>query len=123
LQGVNADFISDIENGNELGPLLETFVIGEINKQQAWSDFDYSLFHFRDFDEKEVDLLLELADGKIIAIEIKSASSFSRKDFSGLKMLRDGLGKRFHCGIVLYTGTETQPFGDRLFAAPISAIW
>jgi predicted AAA+ superfamily ATPase len=123
VQGISADFISDIENGNELGPLLETFVIGEILKQQVWSDCEYSLFHFRDFDEKEIDLLIELSDGRIIAIEIKSASSISRKDFTGMKMLRDTLGKRFHCGIVLYTGTETLPFGDKLFASPISVIW
>jgi predicted AAA+ superfamily ATPase len=123
LHGVTADSIANIENGNMLGPLLETFVIAEINKQQAWSDSDYTLFHYRDFDNKEVDLLIELTGGKVIAFEVKAASSFSQSDFAGLKTLRNILDKRFHCGIVLYTGTEVQPFGDRLFAAPISAIW
>jgi hypothetical protein len=95
----------------------------EFNKQQTWSDTSYTLFHYRDRDNKEVDIILELDGGKVIAIEIKAASSFSQKDFTGLKTLRSLLGSRFHCGIVLYTGSEVQPFGDRLYAAPISSIW
>jgi len=123
LHGVTGEFLANIENGNELGPILEAFVIAEINKQRSWSDSDYTLFHYRDRDSKEVDLVLELDGGKIIAIEIKASSSFSQRDFMGLKTLRSMLDSRFHCGIVLYTGTEVQPFGDRLFAAPISSIW
>jgi len=123
LYGISSDFLANIENGNELGHLLEAFVIAEIIKQQSWSDTDYTLFHYRDCDHKEVDLVLELGDGRIIAIEIKAASSFSKSDFTGLKTLRDLAGKRFYCGIVLYTGSEVQPFGEKLYAAPISAIW
>ncbi|MCL1885422.1 MAG: ATP-binding protein [Dehalococcoidia bacterium] len=123
LHGISANFIANIENGNDFGPLLETFVIAEIEKQKVWSEYDYSLFHYRDTDKKEVDLVLELADGSVIAIEIKSSSSFSQEDFTGIKLLRDKLGTRFHCGIVLYTGTEAFSLGDRLFTAPISAIW
>jgi hypothetical protein len=123
LQGMTGGFLADIENGNELGPLLEAFVIAELNKQQSWSETGYTLLHYRDCDNKEVDLVLELEGGQVIAIEIKASSSFARKDFTGLKALRDLLGSRFHCGIVLYTGTEVQPFGERLYAAPISSIW
>jgi predicted AAA+ superfamily ATPase len=123
LNGINSGFLSAIENGNALGPLLETFVIAEINKQQVWSESEYSLFHYRDRDGKEVDLVLELTGGRVIAIEIKAASSYSRKDFAGMKTLRELLGKRFVCGILLYTGAEAHPFGDRMFAAPVSAIW
>jgi len=66
---------------------------------------------------------LELAGGKIIAIEIKAASSLTTKDFAGLKILNEILGVRFHCGIVLYTGAQAIPFGEKLFAAPIKSIW
>jgi len=123
VNGINSDFIGRIENGNQLGPLLETFVINEIGKQRTWSATDYSIFHYRDRDNKEVDLVVELTNGQIITIEVKAASSFSQKDFAGMKMIRDKVGTRFLCGIVLYTGNEVQPFGDRLFVAPISAIW
>ena len=123
LHGMTGGFLADIENGNVLGPLLEAFVISEIYKQQTWSEIDYTLFHYRDSDKREVDLVLEMAGGRTIAFEIKAASSFSAKDFAGLKVLREILGERFHCGILLYTGTQALPFGDRLFAAPISSIW
>ncbi|MCL2110806.1 MAG: ATP-binding protein [Clostridiales bacterium] len=123
LKGISHEFLSNIENGNEMGPLLETFVIAEINKQRSWSETDYSLHHYRDRDNKEVDIVLELDDGRLIAIEVKAASSFSRKDFSGMKAFRDVAGSRFYCGILLYTGMEAQPFGDKMFAAPVSAIW
>jgi predicted AAA+ superfamily ATPase len=123
VNGITADFLSNIENGNALGPLLEAFVITEIIKQQTWSSVDYTLFHYRDSDNKEVDLLLELKCGKIIAFEIKASSSFSNSDFSGMKLLRNLLGERFHCGILLYTGSDVLPFGEKLYAAPISTIW
>jgi len=123
INGITSDFLAKIENGNELGPLLEAFALNEIKKQQAWSEIRFSTFHYRDKDGKEVDLVLELRGGKIIALEVKAASSFSAKDFAGMKVLRDALGDRFICGVLLYTGTTVQPFGDRLYCAPISSIW
>ena len=123
VNGITGDFLAEIENGTALGPLLEAFVINEIKKQQTWSAIGFNLYHYRDKDDKEVDLVLELRGGNIIAIEIKAASSVSRSDFAGMKVLRDMLGDRFQCGVLLYTGTEVQPFGDRLYCAPISAVW
>ena len=36
---------------------------------------------------------------------------------------RQRLGSRFVAGYVLYTGQQTLPFGDRLRALPIDALW
>lgn len=33
------------------------------------------------------------------------------------------LGARFHGGIVLYDGEHLLPFGERLLAVPVSALW
>ena len=123
LNGTSSKLIADIENGNELGPLLETCVINEVIKQQSWSKIDFTVFHYRDKDNREADLIIEISGGKVIALEVKAASSFTSKDFAGLKVLRNILGDRFHCGILLYTGTDVQPFGDKLFVAPVSSIW
>jgi uncharacterized protein len=35
----------------------------------------------------------------------------------------DRLGDDLVVGIVLYTGTQTLPFGDRMRAVPVSALW
>jgi uncharacterized protein len=37
--------------------------------------------------------------------------------------MRDALGDKFITGIALYAGNDVLPFGDRLLAAPISALW
>ena len=50
-------------------------------------------------------------------------SSVSTADFRGLRFLQDAVGDRLRCGVVLYTGRETLPFGPRLWAVPISTIW
>lgn len=45
------------------------------------------------------------------------------EDFRGLRHLADRLGDDLVAGFVLYTGTETLPFGPRFRAVPISALW
>lgn len=58
-----------------------------------------------------------------MAIEIKAASTVRAEDFRGLRHLSDRLGDDFLAGIVLYTGSQTLPFGPRLRAVPVSALW
>jgi hypothetical protein len=40
-----------------------------------------------------------------------------------LQLLRDQLGRRFHAGVVIYTGDQRLPFGDKLWALPMSTLW
>lgn len=56
-------------------------------------------------------------------IEVKAAASVDRKDFKGLKHLQETEPERFQRGIVLYTGREIVPFGEKLFAVPMSMWW
>ncbi|OZV77892.1 hypothetical protein CA850_21090 [Micromonospora echinospora] len=44
-------------------------------------------------------------------------------DFRRLRRLAGRLGDDFIAGVVLYTGTSTLPFGGRLHAMPVSALW
>lgn len=44
-------------------------------------------------------------------------------DFAGLHALREAAGRKFIRGTVLYDGDAALPFGEDLFAAPISALW
>lgn len=37
--------------------------------------------------------------------------------------MRDTLGDQFIAGFALYTGGQVLPYGDRLFALPIPALW
>ena len=121
LLGLDPEYL--VTNPTLFGPLLETFVVMELRKQSTWSSIQPSLFHFRTQMGQEVDLVLEDASGRIVGLEIKAASTVGNKDFKGLQLLSEALGKRFVRGVVLYTGSEIVPFGPRLLALPIDTLW
>lgn len=106
-----------------VGPLVENFVLGEIARQLTWAEEPVSLFHYRDRDRNEVDAVLERASGEIVGVEVKAAETVRAEDFRGLRRLADQIGDRFRAGYVLYAGAEVLPFGPRMWAAPISALW
>jgi uncharacterized protein len=111
------------EPGGAAGPVLETFVAMELRRQITWSDQGASVYHFRTRDGVEVDSVLETPDGRVAAVETKAAASVTAGDLRGLRALRDLGGAAFVAGVLLYCGTETLPFGDRLWAAPIASLW
>lgn len=123
LAGVTEAMLDDLSQRQKLGGLLESFVVAELAKQHAWTKTPYRLFHFRDSTGPEVDVVIELADGGIIGVEVKSSGRLDRQDFKGLQYLRDKIGSQFLLGAVLYTGTQALPWGDRLLALPVSALW
>lgn len=105
-----------------LGHLLETFVFGEIEKQAGAHPERISLHHLRDRDGYEVDIVVQRG-AHYAGIEVKAASSVGEGDFRGLRRMRELMGSRFNSGIVLYDGEHVLPFGQRLLAVPVSALW
>ena len=77
----------------------------------------------RDRDRYEVDAVLERASGEIVAIEVKASETVRGEDFRGIRHLAQRAGDQLLAGIVLYAGGQALPFGDRLRAFPISALW
>lgn len=105
------------------GRLLESFAILELCKQLSYGSTLAKPFHYRTYAGKEVDVLLERPDGTIAGIEIKATASPSAASFTALRALRDDHGDRFTRGIMLYLGNKVVPFGDRLEAVPLPALW
>jgi predicted AAA+ superfamily ATPase len=105
-----------------LGPLLEGFVAMEAARQCSWADDETRVMHYRTRDQTEVDLVLERRR-RIVAIEVKASATVRSDDFRGLRHLADRLGDDFVVGVVLYLGEQTLPFGDRLRAMPVGALW
>jgi hypothetical protein len=70
-----------------------------------------------------VDIVIEDSRGHVIGIEVKAAATVSGTDFSGLRKLAEACGERFMIGLVMYDHDTFVPFGERLFATPISALW
>ena len=121
LLGANATSLG--EPGGAAGPVLETFVAMELRRQLGWSEQPASLHHFRTKDGVEVDSVLETPDGRVAGVEVKAGATVTARDFKGLRIVRDLLGPQFAAGVVLYCGTQTLPFGERLWAVPMAALW
>lgn len=84
----------------------------------------HGLSHLRERDgRREVDVIAELAGGRVVGVEIKAAASVGRSDARHLSWLGETMQKRFAGGVVLHTGPDTFELGDRILAAPISALW
>ena len=105
------------------GSVLESYVFAELLKLASWSDERLTFSHFRDKEGNEVDIVIEDIRGRVIGIEVKAAATVSAADFKGLRRLEAACGEKFACGLVLYDQDRTVPFGERLFAVPISCLW
>ncbi|MDR1163029.1 MAG: ATP-binding protein [Candidatus Accumulibacter sp.] len=105
------------------GRLLESFVAGELLKQSTWTEHPVTLYHYRSQSGEEVDVLLEDRAGRVAAVEVKLAAGVAWRDVKGLTSLRDALGDRFIRGVVVYTGEEVVPMGDRIYALPVGMMF
>lgn len=121
LRALSSERLRD--DRGQFGALLETFVFAEILKLASAADSRFEFSHFRDKQQNEVDIVIEDRRGRIVGIEIKAAASVTSSDFSGLRILADACGDRFASGMVLYDHHKVIPFGERLSAVPISALW
>ncbi|MDR3236880.1 MAG: ATP-binding protein [Spirochaetia bacterium] len=107
---------------NMMGHLFENFIANEIMKN-ANALTDVTVSHFNSADGKEIDFVLEKLNGETIGIEVKLSSTLSDKDFANMALLRRIAEKKFVKGIVIYSGRELLPWGDKLWAVPVNYLW
>lgn len=105
-----------------LGQLLETFVFQELRRQASGLTEPVAFYHFRNRDDHEVDIVLEQGV-RLAGVEVKASATVRAEDFRGLRKLQEIAGERFACGVVLYDGEVSVPFGPRLFALPMRFLW
>lgn len=111
------------EDKTRFGALLESFVVSELMKLASWSERRMAFSHYRTKDRDEVDVVIEDRRGRIIGIEVKASATVKADDFRGLRQLQEAVGDRFIRGLVLHDHDRITPFGERLQAAPLSALW
>lgn len=119
---IGADARRVREDDGLAGSLFETFVATELERQASWSPEALSFWHYRE-EDREVDVIVERPSGEVVGIEVKSSATVRARDFRGLSHMRERIGSRLMAGVVLYAGERTLPFGDDLWAVPISALW
>ncbi|MBI5502884.1 MAG: ATP-binding protein [Deltaproteobacteria bacterium] len=76
----------------ETGPLLETFVLGELRAFLSYSGLNYPVHFWRTHDGAEVDFLLETRGG-FLAIEVKSAARWDRRFLRGFRRIAELMSK------------------------------
>lgn len=104
------------------GKLVESWAYCQLAAQLELEP-DFSVYQYRDKVKREIDFVVESADGKLLGIEVKAGSDVGEGDFRHLKWFRDNLTKgRPFTGVVAYTGEMTLPFGKDLYAVPIGTI-
>jgi uncharacterized protein len=107
-----------------LGRVLDSFVLAQLRPERAVTEHPHRYFHARTANgRQEIDLLAELDDGRIMAIEVKADRAPGADAARHLTALRDRDPARFLGGIVFHTGPNRYRISDRIIALPISAIW
>lgn len=121
---LGADTAGVLRDPSLMGRLLDSFVVAQLRPELAVARCSPRLYHLRDRDGRhEVDAVIELADGRIVAIEVKAAATVHPEDARHLTWLRDRLGDRLICGLVLHTGPHIYGLSERITAAPIATLW
>ena len=110
-------------NRDRMGHLLESFVVQQLVAQATWTDPDLRIWHYRDKDQVEVDVVVTRGR-KTWGIEVKASGAISPGDGRGLCRLADRCGADFESGVLLYAGRDLLPLGDRrMLAVPLSELW
>ena len=111
-------------DGDLNGKLVETFVYNQLTAILGAQREVYNLFHYRDRAGREVDFLVQNQAGDVLGMEVKAGSAIEKSMFRHLDWFRRNIRTRGGFkGIVLYTGEQVLPFGEDMWAVPISALW
>ena len=107
----------------KFGHLLETFVLGELQRHASWLDGISNVSHWRTRDNDEVDVVIERDDGRVIAFEVKTGTNIPGKELAPMVKLRKELGDRFLAGTILYTGGLSYTPRTRIHVLPVDRLW
>jgi uncharacterized protein len=121
---LGVDERSVLRDGDLLGRVIDTFVMSQLRPEAECSEKGVRLHHLRlDNGRREIDVIAEAPDGRVVAIEIKSASAPKSEDAAHLIWLREQLGKQCVAAVVLHTGPRSYRLGDGVVAMPICSLW
>jgi hypothetical protein len=112
-----AAFLSGINEPYQLfssplkGPLFENLVVMEMPKSKYNRFKPYQLYHYRDSNSNEVDLLIDYST-HLDAIEIKSSQTFDKSFLKGLNYIRELLPQKIRTTSLCYSGEMEQAIGN-----------
>lgn len=114
-------FLLGIRTSEELqhhplkGPIFESWVVSEVFKRRVHQGLEPRLFHHREAQGLEVDLVVDLGSRKIL-VEVKAGATVNQDFFRNLRRLRDVLHQAESEGEVIprliYGGDQRQSRTD-----------
>ena len=110
-----------LEASSMSGEFFETYVVSEMIKslKNAGMRVEYTLYYYRDRDQKEVDILY-IKDQTICPIEVKKGIGNEKadKNFSILQQYKMPIGK----GLVIDTSERLMPLNKDVYFCPVGLI-
>jgi predicted AAA+ superfamily ATPase len=107
--------------GPLLGALFESLATLSIRVYAAHSEARVG--HFRTArGRQEIDLIVERADGRVVAIEVKLARSISSDDGKHLRWLKQKLGDTVLDQVIITTGPQAYRREDGIAVVPLALL-
>ncbi len=103
--------IEQVSHDRLRGALFENLIVTEILKYKYNRGEDAGIYFFRDSNQNEVDVIMEVHD-KLIPIEIKSTSTFHSSLLKNIKYFQKVAGEKSPIGFLIYTGEIEQKIGN-----------
>lgn len=103
------------------GHEFESAIIAEIYKQVKTMESDFSFYHLRTTDGREIDFLIETEKG-YYAFEIKQTSKIHKTDARHLIGLEEILDKPMLKGYILSNDPSTEYFADNIVAMHVAGM-
>lgn len=108
-------------DGAFLGQLFESLVTLDVRVYAQHAEARVA--HLRTHrGEREVDLIVERADHRVVAIEVKLAHVVTDRDVRHLRWLRDQIGDQLLDAIVVTTGTDAYRRADGIGVVPAALL-
>ena len=107
-------------NGAASGHYLENYVVSEMLRNSNYAEKKVNLNFYRDTNQKEIDLLMEM-DGKLHPFEIKRAASPDRKAIKAFSLLGK-CGKELGAGGIICMAAKPFPIDAANSMIPVNLL-
>lgn len=107
-------------DGTLLGGLFES--LATLSMRVFAQAAEASVFHLRTWDQREVDLVVERGDGRVLAFEVKLASRIDDRDVRHLKWFGDAIGGQMIDAAVLCTAPAAYRRRDGIGVIPLGLL-
>lgn len=110
-----------LQNSYLSGRFVETYIINEIIKSYKNSGTLAYFYYYRDIDQKEIDLVINV-NGKLNFIECKSGISYSLNDIKGFNTLANKTNMPIGFKCIICLTNSIYSLGNDTYAIPIASI-